>query len=116
LASGELAVALTDDPRAQRLLAFLATPEAAEPWARRGGFLSPLPTFDDSLYRTELERELARRWREEPERVRFDLSDTLPPAVGTTVVWRAMVDYVSGARTAADALAVIDEALADADR
>ncbi|MBA2725748.1 MAG: extracellular solute-binding protein, partial [Actinobacteria bacterium] len=51
---GDAGVALTDNAAAQELLAFLATPEAAEVWASQGGFASPNKNLDTAVYPDEL--------------------------------------------------------------
>jgi len=81
---GDVAVALTDDPSAQALLAFLATPEAAEVWASKGGFTSPNMNLDPSVYPDELTARSAEAITA-AETFRFDLSDLQPAAFGGTV-------------------------------
>ena len=39
-----------DSPAAQALVKYLATPEAAEIWAKRGGFSSPNKNVDPNVY------------------------------------------------------------------
>ncbi len=51
---GDAAIAMTDNEDAQKLLAFLATPEAAEVWASKGGFTSANQNLDTSVYPDEL--------------------------------------------------------------
>jgi alpha-glucoside transport system substrate-binding protein len=81
---GDVAVALRRTAAASQLLRFLATPEAAAPWAAAGGFLSPNLDLDLSLYPDEVTRSVARRLLEAGDGFRFDLSDLQPAAFGSS--------------------------------
>jgi alpha-glucoside transport system substrate-binding protein len=78
---GDVAVAFARRAGAARLMRFLATPAAATPWARRGGFLSPNRMVDPSAYPDALTRRIA-AGLVETRTIRFDLSDLQPPAFG----------------------------------
>jgi alpha-glucoside transport system substrate-binding protein len=80
---GDAAVVLTDNPAAQELVAFLATPEAAEIWAREGGFTSPNRNVDPSVYPDDISRRIAQQVVE-AQTFRFDMSDLQPAAFGAT--------------------------------
>jgi alpha-glucoside transport system substrate-binding protein len=105
---GDVAVALTDSEEAQQLLAFLATPEAAEAWASRGGFTSPNEALDTSVYPDEVSQRIA----EEivgAEEFRFDMSDLQPAAFGATAgrgMWLRFQEFAQNldAEAAAKAL------------
>jgi alpha-glucoside transport system substrate-binding protein len=84
-----------DTPEAQALMAYLATPEPHEIWAREGGFLSPhqqvsLEVYPDPVSRKEAE------FLTTAETIRFDGSDLMPGAVGTGTFWSGIMDYVAG--------------------
>jgi spermidine/putrescine-binding protein len=81
---GDVAVALSDNEAAQELLAFLATPEAAEVWASKGGFTSPNQNVDVSVYPDEFTARSAEAVTT-AETFRFDLSDLQPAEFGGTV-------------------------------
>ncbi|MFP5351005.1 MAG: ABC transporter substrate-binding protein [Actinomycetota bacterium] len=81
---GDVAVALSDNEAAQELLAYLATPEAAEVWAAKGGFTSPNQSLDTSVYPDDLTRRSAEAVAG-AETFRFDLSDLQPAEFGGTV-------------------------------
>lgn len=81
---GDVAVALSDNPSAQELLRFLASPEAAEVWASLGGFTSPNQNLDTSVYPDDLTRRSAEAVAS-AETFRFDLSDLQPAEFGGTV-------------------------------
>jgi alpha-glucoside transport system substrate-binding protein len=83
---GDVAVALTDNPAAQELLAFLATPEAAEAWASRGGFTSPNQNMSLDVYPDDVSRRVAEGLiaASESGAFRFDMSDLQPAEFGAT--------------------------------
>ena len=85
-----------DSPAAQAFLEYLTTPEAAEIWAKRGGFSSPNKNVDD-------ERLPGRDHADDggaladAETFRFDLSDLQPAAFGGTPgqgLWKAFTDFL----------------------
>jgi alpha-glucoside transport system substrate-binding protein len=78
---GDVAVAFDREARSRQLMRFLATPAAAEPWARHGGFVSPNRDFDRTAYPDPLTRQVADALIG-ARTVRFDLSDQQPPAFG----------------------------------
>ncbi|HET9443653.1 MAG TPA: ABC transporter substrate-binding protein [Acidimicrobiales bacterium] len=82
MGGGDAAVLLRPSGAGQAFLRFLATPEAAAVWARRGGFLSPNRNLDLAVYPDDLSRSLARGLLEAGDGFRFDLSDLAPAAFG----------------------------------
>jgi alpha-glucoside transport system substrate-binding protein len=74
--AGDVAVLMRNTPAGQRLLQFLATPEAAQPWARAGGFRSPNLKVKDPLALSSTGAIAA------VSQVNFDLSDLQCPAFG----------------------------------
>ena len=94
---GDVAVLMRDDPEARKLLRFLATPEAAEPWMQAGGFLSPNRSANLDLYPDDGTRGVA-TGLVEARSLSFDLSDQLPVAFGGTPgqgMWRILQDFLS---------------------
>jgi multiple sugar transport system substrate-binding protein/alpha-glucoside transport system substrate-binding protein len=81
---GDVAVALSDNEAAQELLAYLASPEAAEVWASKGGFTSPNQSLDTSVYPDDMTMRTAEAVAG-AETFRFDLSDLQPAQFGGTV-------------------------------
>jgi alpha-glucoside transport system substrate-binding protein len=84
------------DPAARALLRYLATPEAATPWVRAGGFISPNKSVDQRSYANLTTRGLANKLITAPI-VRFDLSDMLPPAFGardSQGMWKILQEYL----------------------
>jgi alpha-glucoside transport system substrate-binding protein len=81
---GDLVVLFKANPAAQAFVEYLATPEASEIWARRGGFSSPNKNVDASIYPDPIQQTTAGAIGE-AETFRFDLSDLQPSAFGGTV-------------------------------
>jgi alpha-glucoside transport system substrate-binding protein len=81
---GDQLVMFKDSPAARALVEYLATPEAAEIWVRRGGFASPNKGVPEDAYQDPLLRETATALAN-AEVFRFDLSDLQPSAFGGTV-------------------------------
>jgi ABC-type glycerol-3-phosphate transport system substrate-binding protein len=94
---GDVAVAFSGSAAAQRLVRFLATPDAAAPWARAGGFLSPNRAVAARAYPDPLARAAAAALAR-ARTVRFDLSDLQPPAFGATAeqgMWKIFQDFLA---------------------
>ena len=85
--AGDFVVMFNDSPAAQALVEYLATPEAAQIWAERGGFSSANLNLDPAVYPNEIQRSVAAAIADaaEAEAFRFDLSDLQPSAFGGTV-------------------------------
>ena len=81
---GDIFVLFTDNPAARAFIEYLATAEAAQIWAERGGFTSPNRNLDASVYPDEITQATAGAVGE-AEVFRFDLSDLQPSAFGGTV-------------------------------
>lgn len=97
IVAGDQAVALTGEPAAMALVAYLATAEAAEIAAAQGGFLSVNEHLDPATYPDATTRALAESLAG-AEVVRFDLSDLTPPAFGAGThasMWRLLQDYLA---------------------
>jgi hypothetical protein len=73
-----------DSPAAQALITYLASSEAAEIWAKRGGFASLNKDVDASVYPDPVTQTTAGALSD-AEVFRFDLSDLQPAAFGGTV-------------------------------
>jgi alpha-glucoside transport system substrate-binding protein len=81
---GDTVVMFSDSPAAQALITYLASSEAAEIWAGRGGFASLNKDLDASVYPDAITQTTAGALSE-AEVFRFDLSDLQPAAFGGTV-------------------------------
>jgi ABC-type glycerol-3-phosphate transport system substrate-binding protein len=98
VAGGDIAVMTKDSAGAQRLLSFLASSAAALVWAREGGFISPNRNVPVDVYPDDgVSRPAARAWAEATQ-VRFDLSDQLPPDLGSgpkAGLWYELHNYLA---------------------
>jgi alpha-glucoside transport system substrate-binding protein len=81
---GDQLVMFKDSPAARALVEYLATPEAAEIWVKRGGFSSPNKGVPESAYQDPLLKSTATALAN-AQVFRFDLSDLQPSAFGGTV-------------------------------
>jgi ABC-type glycerol-3-phosphate transport system substrate-binding protein len=93
---GDTAVMFTDTPAAQALMRYLASAEAAQIWAERGGFASLAKDLDTSVYPDAITQTTAGALSE-AEVFRFDLSDLQPAAFGGTVgqgLFKLFQDFV----------------------
>ncbi len=94
---GDMMVMFKDSPAGQALAKYLATPEAAEIWAKRGGFASPNQNLDAETYPDEITRGTAGALAE-AEVFRFDMSDLAPASFGGTPgagEWKILQDFLS---------------------
>ncbi|HEV2999196.1 MAG TPA: ABC transporter substrate-binding protein [Solirubrobacteraceae bacterium] len=94
---GDTAIMFSDSPASRALMEYLATPEAAEIWARRGGFASGNKNLDANVYPDEITRKTAGALGE-AETFRFDMSDLAPAEFGATPgkgEWKILQDFLS---------------------
>jgi alpha-glucoside transport system substrate-binding protein len=84
ISSGDMLTMFKDSPAARAFISYMATPEAAEIWVKRGGFSSPNKNVDPNAYPDAILRATATALAE-AESFRFDLSDLQPSAFGATV-------------------------------
>lgn len=94
--AGDIGVLFKDTPAGQAFINFLATPEAAEAWASRGGFLTANKNLDPSVFPDDITRQIATDLAE-AETFRFDMSDLTPPAFGGTAgqgEWKILQDFL----------------------
>jgi alpha-glucoside transport system substrate-binding protein len=81
---GDQVVMFKDSPAAEALVEYLASPEAASIWVKRGGFSSPNQNVDENDYPDPIRKATATALAS-AETFRFDLSDLQPSAFGGTV-------------------------------
>ncbi|MGW0563572.1 ABC transporter substrate-binding protein [Streptomyces sp. NPDC003016] len=94
---GDAAVALKDSKGAKALLTFLASTDAAEIWARAGGFVSPNKALDVAAYPNDVQRDIAKALIAAGDDFRFDMSDQAPQSFGGTPgkgEWKALQDFL----------------------
>ena len=114
---GDVAVALSDSEGAQALLAYLATPEAAEIWAELGGYISPNENVDTSVYPDDTTRAIAEALVGAAENFRFDMSDQMRPAFGGTPgqgEWALLQNFLADPTTVDATATALEAAAAEA--
>jgi alpha-glucoside transport system substrate-binding protein len=100
LSGGDAAVALKDGKNkdmAMSFIEYLASPEAAEIWAKEGGFLSPNINLNLDAYPDETTQKVAKSLVDAGESVQFDMSDQAPGPFGGTPgkgEWALLQDFI----------------------
>ena len=97
MGGGDIVIMFKDTPAAQAFVKFLATPEAAEAWAKRGGFSSANKNLNPDVYPDPILKKTASAIAE-ADTFRFDLSDLQPAAFGATVgqgLWKDFQDFLA---------------------
>lgn len=107
LGSGGLATVMQDRPVAHAFMEFLQTPFAHEIFMSQGQILTPHLQANPDAYANDTQRKLGEILTSATS-FRFDGSDLMPGEIGTDAFWSAMVDYVSGAKSAAEAAADVE--------
>ena len=93
---GDTAIMFEDSDASRALIEYLATPEAAELWASKGGFASGNGKVDPGVYPDEITRKTATALAEAGV-FRFDMSDLAPAEFGGTPgrgEWKILADFV----------------------
>ena len=93
---GDSVVMFKDTPAARALVTYLASPEAATIWAKRGGFSSPNKGVPASAYPDALTRATATALAQ-AKTFRFDMSDLAPAAFGGTAgqgEWQILQNFL----------------------
>jgi ABC-type Fe3+ transport system substrate-binding protein len=90
---GDVMVMFKDNPAARALMEYLASPEAAEIWAGKGGFSSPNKNVDPEVYPDELTKLTATELAN-AEVFRFDMSDLMPGAFGSDAMFTLLQDFL----------------------
>ncbi|HUW03889.1 MAG TPA: ABC transporter substrate-binding protein [Acidimicrobiales bacterium] len=103
----DTAVVMTDDPRADDLLAYLASPSGAAAWVSAGGFIGAHGTLDD--YSTDFDTRIA-ALLEDGATVRVDGSDQMVTEFGEGTFWEIATQWIAGLVPTPRALQQLDEA------
>jgi alpha-glucoside transport system substrate-binding protein len=102
-----------DTPASEALIKYLATPEAAEIWAKRGGFSSPNKNVDPSVYPDAITRTTATALAQ-TKTLRFDMFDLQPAAFGGTVGQGEFKDFQDFLKNPSNTTAIAGELERDA--
>ena len=90
---GDVMVMFKDTPAGRALIEYLATPEAAEIWAAKGGFSSPNKNVDSEVYPDAFTKQTATELAN-AETFRFDMSDLMPGAFGSDALFTLLQDFL----------------------
>jgi alpha-glucoside transport system substrate-binding protein len=93
MGGGDVMVMFKDNPAARALIEYLATPEAAEIWAAKGGFSSPNKNVDANVYPDAITKKTATDLAN-AEVFRFDMSDLMPGAFGSDALFTLLQDFL----------------------
>jgi ABC-type glycerol-3-phosphate transport system substrate-binding protein len=116
MGGGDLVITFKDNPAVQAFVKYLASPEAAEIWAKKGGFASPNKNLDPSVYPDDIFRETASALAE-AETFRFDMSDLAPADFGGTPgqgEWKILQDFLKNPKDVDGTAAALEKAAAKA--
>jgi len=94
---GDSIAMFKDTPAGRAFVQYLASPEAAQTWAQRGGFSSPNKNVPASAYPDDITRTTATAIAK-AQTFRFDMSDLAPAAFGGTPgqgEWKILQDFLS---------------------
>ena len=100
ISGGDAAVAMKGSKVENLSMAFiewLASPKAAEVWAKQGGFLSPNINLSLNAYPDQTTRKVAKSLVEAGEAVQFDMSDLMPGDFGGTPgqgEWQLLQEFI----------------------
>ena len=97
MGGGDSMIMFRRTPASEALMKYLASPEAAEIWARRGGFSTANRNVPDTAYPDEITRRTATAIAD-AETFRFDMSDQQPAAFGGTPgqgEWKILQDFLA---------------------
>jgi alpha-glucoside transport system substrate-binding protein len=114
--SGDTVVMFKDTPAARALVSYLATPEAATIWVKKGGFTSPNKNVAASAYSDPLNRATATAFAH-AKTFRFDLSDLTPGAFGGTQgsgEWKILADFLKNPKNVTGTAAALEKSAAAA--
>jgi len=96
VAGGDIVTMFKDSPAARAFVDYLATPQAAEIWARLGGFSSANKNVPASVYSDPIGRRAAVALASSPVVV-YDMSDQQPAAFGATTgqgEWQIFTNFL----------------------
>jgi alpha-glucoside transport system substrate-binding protein len=92
VSGGNVVVMFKDSPAAEALVKYLATPEAGEIWAKRGGFSSPNKNVAKDVYPDAISGRAATELSDRT--LAFDMSDLMPGAFGSGDEWTILQGFL----------------------
>ena len=106
LGGGDGVVMFKSNPASQALIKYLATADAQEIWAKRGGYTAPNKNVDPSVYPDAITRAAAQGIAKSG--FRFDLSDQLPAAFGSDAEFTDLQDFLRNPKNVNGAAAKLE--------
>lgn len=109
---GDIAVMYKDSPVSKALMKYLASAQAAQIWAAKGGFLSANKNLDASTYPDDTTRQAGDAILKSTQ-VAFDQSDQTPQAFGGQAAadeWKTLTDFVDNPSDPAGTAAKLEAA------
>jgi alpha-glucoside transport system substrate-binding protein len=97
VSGGDVAVLFKDSEGGKELMKFLATPEAAQVWAKAGGYISANKNVPPNAYPNATFRQIANALVTSTN-VQYDMSDLQPASFGATDgqgEWKIFQDFLS---------------------
>jgi alpha-glucoside transport system substrate-binding protein len=113
---GDTVIMFKDNPATRAFVSYLATPEAATIWVKRGGFTSPNKKVPLSAYSDPLTKASAAGIQAAKD-ARFDLSDLEPAAFGATTgqgEWKIFQDFLKSPNNINGTASALESAAAKA--
>jgi alpha-glucoside transport system substrate-binding protein len=113
---GDIAVSFDDSPAVRAFMTYLTTTQAAEIWAKQGGFASLNKGLSPSVYPSQIEQTTAGVLTKATA-FRFDMSDLQPAAFGATVgqgEWKIFTDFAKDPSNIDGTAAALEKAAAKA--
>jgi ABC-type glycerol-3-phosphate transport system substrate-binding protein len=89
---GNEVIMFKDTPAARALVEYLASPEAGEIWAKRGGFSSPNKNVSEDVYPDDITKRSATSLAQ-ADNFLFDMSDLAPAQFGSTDEFAILQDF-----------------------
>jgi alpha-glucoside transport system substrate-binding protein len=89
---GNEVIMFKDSPAAQALVQYLASPEAGEIWAKRGGFSSPNKNVSEDVYPDEITKRSATALAN-ADNFLFDMSDLAPAEFGSDAEFSLLQEF-----------------------
>ncbi len=114
LSAGDLFGMFNDTPAARSLVQWLASADAQEIWAARGGFISPNKNVDLDVYPNPVIKKAAEKLVS-ADIVRFDASDLMSTAVNDAF-WNGALEYVENPENLDQILEDIEAAAQEAEQ
>jgi alpha-glucoside transport system substrate-binding protein len=114
--AGDTLITFRDDPATRAFVEYLATAQAAEIWAKIGGYSSPNKNVNTDVYEDPILRATATALAD-AETFRFDMSDLAPAAFGGTVgqgEWKILQDFLKNPQDVKGTQQALEQAAAKA--